>query len=315
MHLIQRNPLRRDSFHPLLPPCNRKGFTRWVALLWLGLFGPLAWAAVDMVDDTGRPVHLPHAAKRIISLAPHITELLFEIGAGDYLVGTVEYSDYPPAAKAIRRIGRHNALDLEAIVMLKPDIVIAWQSGNPAHLVEKIISLGIPVYFSEPLSLTDVAGTLQRFGQLTGLSAEGQAAQRRFLQRYLELKSRYQHASAVRVFYEIWNQPMMSINGKHIINEVIELCGGENVFKSLLPLTPTVDIEAVLKADPEVIIASGEGDDAPPWLGEWDRWHQLSAVKHGHVYHINPDYMHRQTSRILIGAQKVCAILDEARSP
>jgi iron complex transport system substrate-binding protein len=289
---------------------------RWIALsLWLLLVVGAAQAQVEVVDDNRRTIRLPQTAQRIVSLAPHITELLYEIGAGELIVGTVEYSDFPQAAQAIRRIGRHNALDLETIVLLQPDIVIAWKSGNPVHHVEKIIDLGIPVYYSEPLKLMDVPSTLRRFGQLTGLSANAQQAQQQFTQRYQRLKKHYQSKPKVRVFYEIWNQPMMSVNSTHIINEVIQLCGGENVFASLAPLTPTVDIESVLKANPEVIIASGVGDAAPPWLSEWDSWQQVSAVKNGHVYHVNPDYIHRQTSRILIGAERVCALLDKARIP
>jgi iron complex transport system substrate-binding protein len=285
--------------------------------LWFfaGTVTGIVQAEVVVVDDSDRSVHLLQPAQRIVSLAPHITELLYEIGAGDHIVGTVEYSDFPQAAQSIRRIGRHNAVDLETIVMLKPDIVIAWRSGNPVHHVEKIIDLGIPVYFSEPRTLLDVAGTLQRFGRLTAKTANAQRAQQRFKQRYERLRKRYQHKPKVRVFYEIWNQPMMSVNGSHIINEVIQLCGGENVFASLAPLTPTVDIESVLKANPEVILASGVGDTAPPWLGEWDSWPQIAAVKNGFIYHINPDYIHRQTSRILVGAEHVCTFLDKARSP
>ena len=284
-------------------------------VLWFGTVIGATQAEVEVVDDNGRSIHLPHTAQRIVSLAPHITELLFEIGAGDYIVGTVEYSDFPPAARSIRRIGRYNAVDLETVVTLKPDIVIAWQSGNPAHLVEKIIDLDIPVYYSEPRKLLDVADTLRRFGRLTGMTANAQHAQQQFRRRYELLRKRYQNKPKVRVFYEIWNQPMMSVNGSHIINEVIQLCGGENVFASLAPLTPTVDIESVLQANPEVIIASGVGDAAPPWLDEWDRWPQIAAVKNGFVYHINPDYIHRQTSRILTGAERVCAFLDKVRGP
>jgi iron complex transport system substrate-binding protein len=284
-------------------------------LLALCLLSSTVWAEVNVVDDKNRTIHLSQPAKRIVSLAPNVTELLFEIGAGEDIVGTVEYSDYPQAAKTIPRIGRHNALDLETIVMLKPDLVIAWQSGNPVQQVEKLVNLGIPVYYSELRKLMDVADTLQRFGKLTGLQANAQRAQQAFVTRYRRLNKDYQHKSKIKVFYEIWNQPMMSVNGDHIINEVIELCGGENVFKSLAPLTPTVNVEAVLLADPEVIIASGVGDAPPPWLGEWDRWRQLSAVKHGHVYYVNPDYIHRQTSRILIGAERVCSLLDKARKP
>lgn len=298
-----------------LAPGNRRRYL-WLIVLTLVFYWPVqGWAQVDITDDSGRHIHLPQVAHRIVSLAPHITELLYEIGAGDSIVGTVEYSDYPPAAKSIPRIGRHNALDLEAIVMLKPDMVIAWRSGNPVHQVEKLIGLGVPLYFSNPTKLEDVARTLWQFGQLTGMVKNGRRAQQAFLTRLARLKKQYQHKTKVRVFYEIWNQPMMTVNGQHIINEVIETCGGENVFKQLPALVPTVNIEAVLEADPAVIIASGVGDSPPPWLEDWNQWRNLSAVKHHQIYAVNPDYIHRQTSRILTGARRVCVLLDKARSP
>jgi iron complex transport system substrate-binding protein len=324
MNLSKRNQRIKD----LLPDCFHNFDSGFIALLrrqWffgtrivlvfsaLLLMPFYCFAGIDVTDDSGHRVHLQQPARRIISLAPHITELLYEIGAGDRIVGTVEYSDYPAAAKNIRRIGRYNGLDLEAIVTLKPDLVIAWRSGNPVHQVEKIIGLGIPVFYSDPVKLTDVADSLRRFGRLTGSTGRGRQAQQAFMQRYRQLKKRYQHKSKVRVFYEIWNPPMMTVNGKHIINEVIQLCGGENVFKTLPSLTPTVNIEAVLAADPAVIIASGVGEGPPPWLAQWNRWQDLSAVKNRHIYYVNPDYIHRQTSRILTGAQRVCELLDKAR--
>ena len=317
MHISKRY-LRSKVFFPnCFKQCD-SGFIsafrlRAMAFCVLGLVSFACFAAIDVTDDRGRSIHLDHPAHRIVSLAPHITELLFEIGAGGFIVGTVDYSDYPPAANSIRRIGRHNALDLETIVLLKPDLVIAWYSGNPVHQVEKIIGLGIPVFYSNPVKLSDVADTLRHFGVLTGLDQNGQKAQQAFMLRYQQLRQRYQHKPKVRVFYEIWNQPMMTVNGQHIINEVIDLCGGENVFKTLPSLTPTVNTEAVLNADPDVIIASGVGDEPPPWLSQWDRWSELSAVKNHHVYFVNPDYIHRQTSRILIGAHRVCELLDRAR--
>lgn len=326
MNLSKRNPSIIGLFCKCFEHCEigfistlkRESLARTAIVTLLGLLWTMpsfSHAAIVVNDDSGRSIELDHPARRIISLAPHITELLYEIGAGDFIVGAVQYSDYPQAAKGIRRIGGNNALDLESIVSLKPDLVIAWRGGNPVHQVEKLISLGIPVFYSDPVKLTDVADTLLRFGQLTGLTKNARSAQQAFLKRYRQLKQNYQHKKKVRTFYEIWNQPMMTVNGKHIINEVIELCGGENVFKSLPSLTPTVNIEAVLEANPEVIIASGVGNGPPPWLEQWNRWHNLAAVKNQQVYFVNPDYIHRQSSRILIGAEKVCRLLDMARKP
>lgn len=281
-------------------------------LLGIGL--PLvSMAEMEIVDDVGNRIQLQGPAKRIVSLAPHITELLFAIGAGDKLAATVEHSDYPLPAKSVTRIGRHNALDLERILLLKPDLIIAWQSGNPVHQVSKLQQLGLQVFYSEPRHLLDIGNTVQRFGQITGLENNASAVQQAFLKKYLALKKQYAGQASVRVFYEIWNQPLMTVNGDHIINEVIELCGGVNVFANLTVLAPTVNLEAVIEADPQVIIASGVGDEAPPWLSEWQQWPHMQAVKQNHIYHINPDIIHRQTVRLLAGAQRVCEILQQVR--
>jgi iron complex transport system substrate-binding protein len=252
-------------------------------------------------------------AQRIISLAPHITELLYAIGAGDALIATVEHSDYPQAAKHLPRIGKHNALDLERIVYLQPDLVIAWQSGNPDRQVNKLIDMGLTVFYSEPRTLMDIARTLERFALLTGSNES--MVKNEFVTRYQTLRRRYTNQKTVAVFYEIWNQPLMTVGGKHIISEVIELCGGRNVFGELSALAPTVSVEAVIKADPQVIIASSIGDERPEWLAQWDRWPNMRAVESRHVHHINSDLINRHTVRLLDGAQRLCEILDQARQP
>jgi iron complex transport system substrate-binding protein len=316
------------GLHNHIKPNNRLGslflvlFEKRFTLPGFLFAGLLIWAvlpakgiaAVAAIDDGGERIVLDAPAKRIVSLAPHITELLYEIGAGESIVATVDFSDYPPQAKKIPSIGRHNALDLERIVALQPDLVIAWQSGNPRHQVDTLRQLNLPVFFSEPRKLEDVAHTLERFGILTGHAAAGVSAKQAFNERYEKLKARYFSKRTVTVFYEIWNQPLTTINGEHIINEVIELCGGENVFKSLPVLAPIVSIEAVLKADPQVIIASGVDGGAPPWLDHWQKWQGLRAVKQQHIYFINPDIIHRHTVRLLEGARQVCTLLERARA-
>ena len=286
---------------------------RRVLSLMLVLFASVTRAEVSVVDDTGATVTLAQPAQRIISLAPHVTEMLFAVGAGKQIVGAVDYSDYPEAAKAIPRVGGYNGFDLEAIVALKPDLVVAWRSGNSAAAVEKLKQLGLKIYLSEPEALDDVATDLEHLSVLSGHVAEGQRAANDYRTELKRLQQRYAGAAKVRVFYQIWNRPLMTINGQHLIGHVIDLCGGQNIFASLPTLAPQVDLEAVILANPEVIIASGMGAKRPDWLDEWRRWPQLAAVKSGSIYVISPDIINRLSPRILLGAAQMCEQLQEVR--
>ncbi|MGB7503500.1 MAG: cobalamin-binding protein [Azonexus sp.] len=275
---------------------------------------PAARADLLFKDDSGQEVRLKAPAKRIITLAPHATEILYAAGAGELLVGTVEFSDYPPAAKKVQRVGSYERLDLEAIAALKPDLVIAWETGNPAGQVEKLRALGLTVYASQPNRMEDVAAQLERFGQLAGTEATASAAAGQFRQRLENLRRGNAKKPPVRVFYQIWTAPLMTVGGPQIISDAIRLCGGENVFGKLGQMAPTVSVEAVLEADPEAIVATGMGDARPEWLNDWNKWTRLTAVRRGNLFHINPDLMQRHTPRILDGTEQLCADLDIARS-
>lgn len=285
---------------------------RAFVLLGLLLAGP-ALADVSVRDDAGDTLRLSQPARRIVSLAPHITETLFSAGAGDRIVGAVEYSDHPEAAKKIPRIGGYSRLDLEAIAALSPDLAIGWLSGNsPAH-IEKIRALGIPVFLVQPKVIDDVAVNLERFGQLAGTKARAHEAAERFRAQIEALRARFSRRPPVRVFYQVWNQPLMTVGGSQIISDVISLCGGENVFAELTPLAPKVTVEAVLAADPEVIIASGMGEAKPEWLDDWRKWPQLTAVKRDNLFFIPPDLIQRPTPRLAEGARRLCEQLEAAR--
>ncbi len=272
-------------------------------------------ARADIVvrDDAGQDVRLAAPARRIVSLAPHITETLFAAGAGDRLVGTVDYSDYPEAARRLPRVGGYSNLNLEAIVAAKPDLVIGWQTGNSPAQIERLRKLGIPVFLSQPDRIEDVARDLEKFGALAGTGRIADAAAADFRARLETLRSRYGNRPAVRTFYEIWRQPLMTVGGRQIISNVIRLCGGENIFASLQPMAPTVSTEAVLAADPEVIVASGMGEARPEWLDDWKRWPKLTAAARGNLFFIPPDLIQRHTPRLLDGAERMCKDLETAR--
>jgi iron complex transport system substrate-binding protein len=279
--------------------------------LWLTVG---AHADIVVRDDAGREVRLKAPAQRIVSLAPHATESLYAAGAGDKLVATVDYSDYPEAAKKLPRVGGYSRLDLESITALKPDLIIAWESGNPPAQVDRLRALGLNIYISQPNQIEDVATQLERYGQLAGTENVARAAAERFRTRLAKLRQANAGKPPVRVFYQVWKGPLTTVGGPQIISSAIRLCGGENVFGQINQMAPTISVEAVLEADPEVIVATGMGDAAPEWLDDWKKWARLTAVKRGNLFHINPDIMQRHTPRILDGTEKLCSLLDQARS-
>jgi iron complex transport system substrate-binding protein len=282
-------------------------------LLLAAALSPPARADISVRDDSGVEVRLKEPARRIVSLAPHITELLFAAGAGDRVVGTVDYSDYPQAANRIARIGGYTSLNLEAIVALRPDLVIGWQSGNPPDPLEQLKRLGIALFLSEPDRLEDVAGNLEQFGDLAGTSSVAGPAAAAFRARLADLRQRYSARPPVRSFYQVWAQPLMTVGGNQIIGSVIRLCGGVNIFGQLAQMAPAVSVEAVLGADPEAIVASGMDESRPDWLDDWRRWPQLTAVARGNLFFIAPDLIQRHTPRLLDGAERLCGDLETVR--
>ena len=281
--------------------------------LWLlALLFPLSASAVK--DDYGNDVVLAKPASRIVSLAPHLTELLYDAGAGSKLVGAVEYSDFPAAARALPRVGSDAGIDLEAVIALRPDLVVAWPNAGSARAVDRLAALGLPVFRSEPRELEDIARTLERLGELAGTQARARKEAEAFRGRVNALAKKYAGRSPVRVFYQVWDRPLLTVNGQHVISKVMDLCGGQNVFAALPLIAPEIDREAVLRADPEVIVASGTGGGRPAWLDEWKAFPRLAAAARGQLYAIAPDLIQRHTPRLLEGAEQLCRVLDLART-
>jgi len=292
------------------------GVSRLKRLLALCLFicCRLLHAEIVVVDDLGMTVRLAQPAQRIISLAPHVTESLFAIDAGDRIVGTAEYSNYPEAAQKIARIGSYASLDLETIVGLKPDLVIVWESGNVKAHVEKLRAMGFTLYVTEPKRIDDLPGTLARLSQLAGTAEVGRKTVVDIRQRLADLRRRYSDRPPVRTFYQIWKQPLATVGGNQIISSVIRLCGGQNVFGQLKTLAPIVSVEAVIAANPEVIIASGMDEARPEWLDDWRRWTSITAVARDNLFFVHPDLLQRHTPRLLDGAERLCQQLETARA-
>jgi iron complex transport system substrate-binding protein len=268
-----------------------------------------ARAAIVVGDDAGRSVTLERPAQRIVSLSPHATELLFAAGAGARVVGVAAYSDYPPAATPLPQVGDAHALDLERILALRPDLVVAWLSGNSRQQVERLEASGIAVYFSEPRTASDVAANLERLGQLAGTDAAGRAAAQHYRAELAQLEQAYRGARPVKLFYEIWHAPVMTLSGRHFVSDILARCGAINVFADLPALVPTVSPEAVISAAPEAI-ASGAGAEA---IAYWAARRELPAARSGALCAVDATRMHRAGPRLVAAARELCGCIAKAR--
>lgn len=281
----------------------------WRALLLLFLLTTSARAELRLTDDLGHTLILPAPPQRIVSLAPHITELLFAAGAGPRLVAAVDFSDYPPEAQRLPRLGDATRIDHERLLALQPDLVIAWASGTPARELDTLRRLGVPLYLSEPRRLEAIGAQLRQFGSLAGSAAQAERAAQDYERRLAALRARYAQAPRRTVFYQLALQPLLTINREHIINDVLELCGAANPFADLPVLTPHVAIEAVLAARPEaVVLALYPGEKVADTQQFWRRY-GLSADTR--FIGVPGDYIHRATPRILEGVERICAGLAE----
>lgn len=279
-----------------------------------GLHGAMAAApALSVVDDSGLRIVLQNPAKRIVALSPHVVETLYVAGAGNKIVGAVDYSDYPNAAKSIPRVGGYSLIKLEAIVALQPDLVIAWETGNSPAAIEKLRALRIPVYLSQPNTLEDIGAEIQRFGVLAGTEPVANKAAGQYAQRLTTLKQRYQNRSPVRVFYQISEAPLMTIGGKQIITNALTICGGKNVFDQLIPMAPVITSEAVIAENPEAIMTSGMQKLNPTGLDFWKKWPALTATQRNNFFFIDSDLMNRNGPRLLAGTEDLCKALQTAR--
>jgi iron complex transport system substrate-binding protein len=268
--------------------------------------------ALDAVEEpaAGQP------ARRIITLAPHLTELVFTAGAGNRLVGVVEYSDYPPESRLLPRVGDAFRLDYEAIAALKPDLILGWQSGTPVAVLDRLTELGYRVLTLEPGRLTTIAEHLRFIGQLADSAPAAATAAAEYERDLEELRGKHKNASTLSVFYQISWQPLFTINKRHVIGEAIEICGGRNIFAELTDLSPAISLEAVLEQAPQVIVASqfdSRQKLAETQLASWSKWKNIPAVRDGNLFLLDADLLARPSTRILGGVRALCDALDAVR--
>jgi len=271
-----------------------------------------AGAGIELRDDRGVPVRLAAPAQRIVTLAPHLAELAFAAGAGARVLGVARFSDFPREALAIAQIGDASRVDVERIAALRPDLVLAWKSGNQAGDLERLERLGRAVFVTEPARLSDVPRLLRAIGALAATAPAAERAASAFEQGMGALRAQYAGARRVRVFYEVWHRPLITVSRAHMISDVIGLCGGENVFAHASTLTPTVSLEAVAAVRPEAILGGSRPGRDEAFTREW-REAPIRALRALPVFYVDPDLIQRQTPRLLEGARAVCAALEQVR--
>jgi iron complex transport system substrate-binding protein len=260
-----------------------------------------------------RAAEAAEAAPRIISLSPHITELLFAAGAGDRIVGVDDASDYPAAVAGIARVGEGTAPDVEGLLKLKPTLIVLWDSGTPARRKAELGRLNLQLYVTEQRHLDDIGTTLLEFGRLANTESVAAAAARRYQTELSQLRIQYAARPRLKVFYQVWDRPLYTLSGEHVVSEVLSLCGGDNVFAGLSTLAPEIDKEAVLTRDPDVILIAATGSEGARQSADWSRFGHLRAVQRHHVFTVDPSLVGRMAPRILQGVREVCGLLDVAR--
>jgi len=250
---------------------------------------------------------------RIISLSPHITELLFAAGAGDRVVGVDDSSDYPPAVAGIARVGEPAALDVEGLLKLRPTLIVLWDSGTPPRAKAELERLHLQLYVTEQRRLDDIGTALIEFGRLAGTQAAAAQAAQNYRAELARLRTDYAGRPRLSVFYQVWDRPLYTLAGGHVVNEVLSLCGADNVFAGLPTLAPAVDREAVLARDPDVILIGAIGAAGERQAGEWGQIPSLRAVRNHDVFTVDPSLVGRMAPRILQGVRDICGLLDTAR--
>ena len=248
---------------------------------------------------------------RIVTLAPNLTELVFAAGAGDSLVGVSAYSDYPPAAHDLPIVSDAFTVDQEQLILLKPDLLLAWQSGTPAHVVDELRATGFNIEAIATRGLDDIPAALERIGRLTGNDETAREAANHFRESLDRLRRQHENAAEISVFYQITARPLYTVNREHFIAEIISLCGGRNIFADLSELAPSVSVEAVIDRNPEVLMAASDSGDKP--FADWQRWGKLAANRYGNHFIVGSAEIGRATPRLVEATGQVCEALGSAR--
>jgi len=277
-----------------------------IKCLALGLYLYISLMSTKLVADN-KP------AQRIIALSPHSVELLYAIGAGDKIVATLEYSDYPKAAKAIPRIGSFAGVQIEKLVEFQPDLVVGWKSGNKTSDLDKIKSLGFNLVYTQPSNINGIFSDLEKLGELTGRQKSAKSVIDNMKHRYQLIQQKYEKAQTINVFYQLWHDPLQSVGGDSWIESLIKDCGATNIFRDSHSPYPMISMESVIVKNPDVIIIPNHSGSSGEELGFWSKWTEIAAVKSNNIFTIDSDLLHRFSPRALDGLQILCEKIDKAR--
>lgn len=292
---------------------NKRNAVKYFFLMLSALLCQHALADVTVQDDAGNSITLKHPAQRVVSLAPHATELLFAAGGGERIVGVLSHSDFPAAARALPVVGDSRQIDMERLLALKPDLLVVWLHGSSARQLAQLQQLGIPLFYSEPRTLDAIPNAVVRLGQLLGTDTLAMRRATALRQTLASLRARYRDRPTVRVFYQVWSKPLYTLNGQHIVSDAIRLCGGENIFDRLTTTAPVVSIEAVLQENPEAIVTGSNQQKTETGLELWQNYSALLALQHHNLFAIDADLLNRAGPRMIEGATALCEALERAR--
>jgi iron complex transport system substrate-binding protein len=293
---------------------SKRPFFRAVALMFtLGMASSVN-AAVELTQADGSALLLEQPAERLVTLSPHLAELVYAAGAGDRLLATVAYSEYPPRASDLPRVGDAFRLDVESIVALRPDLVVAWDSGNPRAAVEQLRTLGLRVWTIEIRRPAAIADTLRAIGRAIGGSADAERVAGDLDARLHLLARRYRDVSPVDYFYQVDANPLYTINGRHLISQGLALCGGVNIFADEPGLAFQVAHESVIAANPDALLAPILQGQPDPF-DTWRRWPDLAAVSGDALFTLDADRISRATPRWLDSVETACKLLHRLRKP
>ncbi|TLU64139.1 cobalamin-binding protein [Thalassotalea litorea] len=277
-----------------------------MVMVILVVFSSISASAVAKSDDKPETI-------RIIALAPHIVEMLYAIDLGDNIIATLEHADYPQAAKAIPRVGNYAQLNIEQIVALEADVIIAWKTGNPDADIQRLKQLGQTVIYSHPQRLVDVANEIERFGDRFGNAGIAKAKADEFRHALEQLHKNYQDKTPVKVFYQLWPQPLTTVAGNAWPQQQLELCGAQNPFKNADNDYPQINIEDVLVANPELFIIPTSKHSNDALAITWQKYTKLDAVKHQQFSQTDADMLHRMTLRMPKELARLCQQIDKSR--
>lgn len=282
--------------------------------LWLFSVTFLCLNFIAYADDDTDNINKVKKAERIIALSPHSVEMLFAMGAGDKIIATTEYSDYPAPAKNIERIGGYQGILIERVLELNPDLIIIWQSGNKSEQSAQLKKLGFKLYFSNPTTLSSIANELLDLGELVGHQAQATQLANQFTQHLVKVKKRYAEKNPVKTFYQLWPAPLQTAAGNSWIQHMIKICQGDNIFNDAVNDYPKVSLENVVLRSPEVFIIPKANKQQIPDDINWQQWPELPAVKNNQLYYLNADLLHRASPRVLDGLDALCESIDKARA-